>query len=183
MEHPASVLARLRHYEDLLRTWGPRVDLVSPGDLDRLWVRHIEDSLRALPALADAPPGPCVDVGSGAGLPGIPLAIVSERPWRLVEPRRRRAAFLEEVVRELELDACEVVPERAENLALDPGFGAAHSVATARALAAPAAAIALCRPLVRAGGAILLFVGAKGEIPLNAEEVGPGLLKIAVDAH
>ena len=183
MEHPAPVVARLRHYEALLRAWAPRLDLVSPGDMERLWERHIEDALRALPAILEAPPGPCVDVGSGAGLPGIPLAIASERPWRLLEPRRRRAAFLEEVVRELELEHCEVVSERAETAARDPRLGRAHAVATARALAPPPEAEALCRPLVAPGGAVLLFVGGKGEIPLNAEEVAPGLLKIVVDAH
>lgn len=171
---------RLRAFEGLIREWAPRLDLVSPSDLPRLWDRHITDSLRALRWVASAASGPCVDVGSGAGLPGIPLAIASDRPWRLVEPRHKRAAFLEEVVRELGLDSCEVLAATAEEAARDPRLRSGHAVATARALASPADAAALCRPLTAPGGAVLLFVGANREIPLIAEEVEPGLLKIDV---
>ena len=182
MEHLGpDTVRRLRLFEELIRSWAPRLDLVSPADLPRLWERHIRDSLRAVPWIEEASPGPCIDVGSGAGLPGIPLAVATGRAWRLLEPRRRRAAFLEEVVRELALEGCEVVTATAGEAARDAALARAHAVATARALAPPAEAAALCRPLVSPGGAILLFVGANREIPLNAEEQSPGLLKIAVD--
>ncbi|MGH2757021.1 MAG: RsmG family class I SAM-dependent methyltransferase, partial [Actinomycetota bacterium] len=65
---------KLAAYAALVRTWANRLDLVAPGDLDRFEERHIADSLRLLPLLERLPEGPCVDVGSGAGLPGIPLA-------------------------------------------------------------------------------------------------------------
>ena len=101
-------------YAQLVRAYSPKLDLVSPRDLDRFEERHIRDSLRALRYVRQAPPGPAVDVGSGAGLPGIPLAIADPyRHWRLLEPRRRRAAFLEEVVRELDLPNVEVLARTA----------------------------------------------------------------------
>ena len=165
---------RLERYEALVVRFAPRLDLISPSDLDRFRSRHVDDSLRALPLVDEAGPGPCVDVGSGAGLPGIPLAIARpDRTWRLVEPRVRRAAFLEEVVRELELD-CEVVVARAEDLAADPRF-TNHVLACARALTAPAAALELLRPLVAPGGIAALFVGSGAQLPPEAEEWEEGL--------
>lgn len=183
MKRPAPVRDALYAYETLLRSWGPRFDLIAPGDLSRIRERHIDDSLRALPVLEGLPPGPCMDVGSGAGLPGIPLAIASGRTWRLLEPRRKRAAFLEEVVRELGLDRCEVISSTAERAAGDPRLAAAHAVVTARALAPPDRAVELCRPLVAPAGTLILFVGRAAEIPPEAEEVDPGLITIRRDAH
>ena len=170
--------ARFALYSELIRRFSGRLDLVAPGDLDRFEERHLEDSLRALPYAKAAPPGRAVDVGSGAGLPGIPLAIADPgRAWVLLEPRQRRAAFLEEVVRELDLANVEVVAETAEGLA--GRLGPVHSFATARALSPPQAAIRLLRPLVTAGGTILVFVG-EGESAMKDVEVEPGLVKLIV---
>ena len=183
MKHPGSndPAERLAALHDMVATYSRRLDLVSPGDLPRLYERHIEDSLRAQPLVEHAPPGSCVDVGSGAGFPGIPLAIVSQRSWRLIEPRARRAAFLEEVVRELELDHVEVLAMTAEEAARRPGIGGAHALAIARALAPPLQALAICAPLVAPGGRVALFVGSGAEIPPEAEEIEPGLITISKD--
>ena len=167
---------RLAAYEGLIRAWAGRLDLVSPGDLARLKSRHIDDSLRALDLVRAAPPGPAIDVGSGAGLPGIPLAIAApERHWRLLEPRARRAAFLEEVVRTLGLD-CEVSTMTAEVAAAAPGWGRAHAVATARALAPPTRAFDLLAPLLRGGARAVVFAGAGAEIPPETRVHAPGVL-------
>lgn len=171
---------RLDAYSALVEAWSPRLDLVSAGDLKRVRERHVNDSLRVLPLVEAAPPGPCIDVGAGAGFPGIPLAICSERPWRLLEPRRRRAAFLEQVVRELQLE-CEVVVRSAQQAAQDPLLRRCHVIATARALAPPAEAAALCRPLVAPMGRVALFVGPAADIPPDAEEIAPGLITLGAD--
>lgn len=116
-----------------------------------------------------------MDVGSGAGLPGIPLAIAEpRRPWRLLEPRTKRAAFLEEVTRALELD-CEVVAITAERAAEMDALGAGHEVAVARALAAPRRAFELLLPLVRPSGVAAVFVGARSPVPPFAEEWAEGI--------
>ena len=165
----------LRAYAALVREWAPRLDLVSPRDLERFEERHVEDSLRAAPLLDELPDGPCVDVGSGAGLPGIPLAIARpDRRWTLLEPRQRRAAFLEEAVRKLGLD-CEVIAVTAEQAARDERLAGSHVLATARAVAAPAEVRKLCEPLLAPGGATLVFSGAGTEAPPDAEEWASGL--------
>ncbi len=127
-----------------------------------------------LPLLDELPPGPCTDVGSGAGLPGIPLAIASERHWRLIEPRKRRAAFLEEVVRELGLD-CEVITEPVETAAGDPRLRGAASLVTARALAPPERAFEMILPLVAPRGVAAVFVGRESSLPEKAGEWAPGI--------
>ena len=147
-------------YAQLVRAYADKLDLVSPGDLDRFEDRHIRDSLRARAYVNQAPAGPAVDVGSGAGLPGIPLAIANpERRWVLLEPRKRRAAFLEEVVRDLDMTNVEVMARTAEELAVE---GQGFSVAIARALAPPPEAVGMLTPLVVPGGSIVVFVGFSG---------------------
>jgi 16S rRNA (guanine527-N7)-methyltransferase len=165
---------KLVAYAALVRRFAPRLDLVSPADLDRLEERHIADSLRILPLVDACAPGPLVDVGSGAGFPGVPLAIA--RPAtrvRLLEPRRRRAAFLEEVVRDLGL-RCDVVQATAAEAARSE-LAAAHSVGVARALAPPPRAFELIGPLLAEGGVAVVFVGDKEELPPDSEMWAPGV--------
>ncbi len=168
---------KLSEYEDLVRLWAPRLDLVSPGDLDRFHDRHIADSLRISDLISGSADGPCADIGSGAGLPGIPLAIVTGRHWRLLEPRAKRAGFLDEVIRDLELD-CEVLHMTAEEAARDPALAGAHVVATARAVAPPEAAFALLGPLVAPGGRAVVFHGSDAVLPIGAVRWQPGIATI-----
>ncbi|MDQ3956453.1 MAG: class I SAM-dependent methyltransferase [Actinomycetota bacterium] len=175
MTRPGPHDEQLAAYAALLRSWAPRLDLVSPADLARLESRHIEDSLRALPLVDLASPGPGVDVGSGGGFPGIPLCIAGRsRSWRLLEPRSRRAAFLEEAIRLLELDA-EVIVATAEEAASSSAL-TGHAVATARALASPEVAFALLGPLVRPDGLRIVWAGPRAESPPDAGVWEPGLL-------
>ena len=172
----ADLSERLDRYVRLVETWAPKLDLVSPHDLPRFRERHVEDSLRALPIVDKSPPGPAVDVGSGAGLPGIPLALATpDRPWRLLEPRARRAAFLEEVVRELDLD-CEVSRMTATDAARAEGWAGAHAVATARALAPPGDAFGLLRPLLRSDGIAIVFAGSSAAVVPETRVFEPGIL-------
>jgi 16S rRNA (guanine527-N7)-methyltransferase len=162
------VSAGLDAYAALVRRWAPRLDLVSPADLERFEERHIRDCLRALPMVEALPDGAAVDVGSGAGLPGIPLALAGRpRRWRLIEPRRHRAAFLEECVRALDLD-CEVVTLSAQEAARAPGLAAGHVCALGRALASPSSTFALLAPLLAPGGTAVVFLGRNAQVPPGA---------------
>ncbi|HEX2057359.1 MAG TPA: 16S rRNA (guanine(527)-N(7))-methyltransferase RsmG [Actinomycetota bacterium] len=163
-------------YVATVQEWAPRLDLVSPKDLERFRERHVDDSLRVLPLLDELPDGPCVDVGSGAGLPGVPLAIADpSRHWTLLEPRRRRAAFLEEVVRRLALENCEVRALTAEEAAREPELAGRHVLATARAVADAPAVRELSEPLLVPGGLTLVFSGRSAAAPDDAVEWAPGL--------
>lgn len=171
---------KLETYAGLIRRYATKINLVSVADLDRLEERHIQDSLRLAPLVEVAPAGPCTDVGSGAGLPGIPLAIATpERHWRLIEPRSKRAGFLELVVRELELDNVEVVRASAQESAQRWPRG--HALSTARALASPAEAVGLLAPLTASGGTIAVFCGADTAVPEGAEEWEKGIAIVRVN--
>jgi 16S rRNA (guanine527-N7)-methyltransferase len=170
----------LDSYSALVSEWGQKLDLVAPGDLVRFRERHIDDCLRLVRLLTACPAGPAVDVGSGAGLPGMVLAIaLPEREWRLLEPRSRRAAFLEHAVRALEIPNVEVVSTTAEGA--PARLQGAHSFAAARALAPPPRALALLRPLLAPGGWAAVFVGKTAQTPPGAEEWEPGIIVSKLD--
>ena len=112
----------------------------------------LDDALRAVP-IVERESGPVIDVGSGGGTPGVPLAtVLSERPFTLLDAQRRKCEFLERVAAGLE--NVTVVWGRAEQQETDV-FG----VALAKALAKPPVAAELCLPLVRPGGVAVLWVG------------------------
>jgi 16S rRNA (guanine527-N7)-methyltransferase len=118
----------------------------------------LDDALRGVPLVAAAA-GPVVDVGSGGGTPGIPLAVsLPEREVTLLEAERRKCDALERMIASLGLANVRVVWGRAESQPVD-GFG----VAVAKALAPPPVAAELCLPLVRPGGVALLWVGPSAE--------------------
>lgn len=145
---------------DVLGRWLEEV-LAAPGATalsDREQARHVllDDALRATPLVAGMP-GPVVDVGSGGGSPGLPLAVaLPDRAFTLLEAERRKCRFLERFA--IELPNVEVVWGRAEEQAVD-----AYGVALAKALAKPPVAVELCLPLVRQGGALILWLGATAD--------------------
>lgn len=119
----------------------------------------LDDALRGAPLVA-ALDGPVVDVGSGGGSPGIPLAAtLPEREVTLLEAERRKCDFLERWAP----PNARVVWGRAEEQPLE-----AWGVAVAKALARPATAVELCLPLVRAGGAVVLWLGADADLAVVA---------------
>jgi 16S rRNA (guanine527-N7)-methyltransferase len=144
---------RLRAYCDLLAS--APVSVTSIRDPDRLWSVHIDDALNALPVVARAAPATAVDVGSGGGSPGIPIALTTSIAVTLLEATGSKCAFLRGAVAALGL-ACPVVHDRSEHLARGGGRDA-FDLALARALAPPPAAAELCLPLVRTGGHVLLW--------------------------
>ena len=131
----------------------------------------LEDAQRAAPLLADME-GRIVDVGSGGGSPGLPLACdLPGRSFTLLEAERRKCAFLERFAREL--PNVEVVWGRAEEQEPE-----AFGVALAKALAKPPVAAELCLPLVATGGAVILWLGrdaGRQLVARAAERVGGAL--------
>lgn len=118
---------KLARYEALVRAESGRQNLVARSTLDNFAVRHVQDAAQLL-ALAPAGHAWC-DIGSGAGLPGMVIAILNGDPMTLVEPRRLRAEFLRAVVADLDLDNVTVVEGKAEQV------GGRFDVITARAVA------------------------------------------------
>ncbi len=89
-------------------------NLIAESTRDHVWARHIVDSAQLLPLAGPAGDGPWVDLGSGAGLPGIVVAILSERPVLMIESRRKRVEFLDAILTDLKLGHARVYGGRVE---------------------------------------------------------------------
>ena len=149
-----------------LAKYGEELGLIGPLELPRLWTRHVLNSALVAPLLH----GRVGDVGSGAGLPGLVLAIV--RPdveFVLIEPMERRVAWLNDQVAELGLTNVSVLRERAEDVRKDILL----DQVTARAVSALKKLIPLTAPLVKPGGELVLMkgAGALAEIEAAAKQI------------
>jgi len=146
---------------DLARR-GEELGLIGPLELPRLWTRHILNSVLVAPLLT---PGVVGDIGSGAGLPGLVLAIA--RPdvsFILIEPMERRVDWLTSEAEALGLENVKVIRARAEETKLDWPL----DQVTARAVSALSTLIPLTAPLVKAGGQMLFMKGARVEDEITA---------------
>jgi 16S rRNA (guanine527-N7)-methyltransferase len=152
--------ALINRYVDILRSTGIEWGLLGPRETERVWGRHILNSAVVSELISEG--AAVADVGSGAGLPGIPLAIL--RPdlrLTLIEPLLRRYTFLNDAVERLELaERVEVVRSRAED------HDRSYEVVVARALAPLDRLVNWCNPLRARGGVILALKGSSA-----AEEV------------
>jgi 16S rRNA (guanine527-N7)-methyltransferase len=173
-------LSSINRYIDLLASWGIERGLIGPREVQRLWDRHVLNSVAVIPRV---PLGATVaDVGSGAGLPGLVWAIArSDLDVTLIEPLLRRTTFLSEVVTELGLENVRVVRGRA------PGVdGGPFDVVTARAVADLGRLGSWCLPLVRPGGVLLALKGqsASEEVAMWTEALqGEGATDIVVSSY
>jgi 16S rRNA (guanine527-N7)-methyltransferase len=158
-------LRAAERYAEMLVTAGVERGLVGPREADRVWDRHILNSA-AVAELIDED-ARIADVGSGAGLPGIPLAIARpDLTVVLIEPLLRRATFLAEVIEELGLTSVTVVRGRAE----DPGVFREHldfDVVTSRAVAALDKLTRWSLPLLRPDGVLMALKGERAEAELS----------------
>lgn len=148
-------LPTLRLFADHIAQWGEQLGLVGPRELDRLWTRHILNSALVAHKVG---PGTLVDIGSGAGFPG--LVVAAMRPdihCVLIEPLGRRAHWLVEESDRLGLTNVTVRNERAEEAA---GHVVAEHV-TARAVSALKTLVPLAAPLLKPGGELVLMKGHK----------------------
>ncbi|MCM3694939.1 16S rRNA (guanine(527)-N(7))-methyltransferase RsmG [Microbacterium oleivorans] len=154
-----------RRFTQSLIAQGEERGLIGPLELPRIWTRHILNSAVAAPLFTAG--WRVGDIGSGAGLPGLMLAIA--RPdvrWVLIEPMERRIAWLTEQKDELGLDNVEIVRARGE----DWSEGAVLDAVTARAVSAFRTLIPITAPLVRDGGELILLKGANAANEIAAAE-------------
>ena len=145
-------LQRLQIYHDLLLRWNSRVSLVGKSTLVDIWRRHFLDSAQLVHCLPKKPKV-WVDIGSGAGFPGMVLAILNAGTVHLVESNQRKCAFLREVARMTQTNV-EIHNERVEHL--DPW---PSDVITARAVAPVAKLLEISRSFVTANSTCLFLKG------------------------
>jgi 16S rRNA (guanine527-N7)-methyltransferase len=158
---------KLEKFKELLKKWGRRINLTSLLEDKEIEEKHLFDSLLGLKAFKEAgievEGAPICDVGSGGGFPGVPLAVVLENsPITLVEPRKKRCVFLEEVKRQLGLKNTKVECRRIEEV--DGDF----KLLTMRAVEDPEDAVKITEHLLNKGTTLCIYRGKesfKGELP------------------
>jgi 16S rRNA (guanine527-N7)-methyltransferase len=155
--------SRLRAYESLVLRWSPKINLVSKSDLSEIWSRHIQDSLALLPHIPAATTS-AIDLGAGAGFPGLVLAIATDIPFTLIESDKRKAAFLMDAARELSAPA-KILAVRIEDARIPPA-----PLVTARALAPLEKLLALAHPHLAPHGVALFPKGETAEQEIKTAE-------------
>jgi len=150
------------YYEELIAA-RRRVSLTSLRDRESIERRHFLESLALLRAVEDARAlgSPVIDIGSGAGFPGVPIKIARpELEMTLLEATEKKAAFLRGLIARLGLSGVRVVHGRAEDVAHEPGQRGAYALALARAVAPLPALVELALPFVRVGGYLVTPKGS-----------------------
>lgn len=150
------VRATLGRYRDLLLDWNRRVNLTAITSARGILIKHFLDSLTVLPHLASQ--GPLLDVGSGAGFPGLVVKLARPGlPVTLVEARARKVAFLEEARRQLRLSGCDVLHRHLRPG--DPELAGRFGTVVSRAFTAPGPFLRLGRQLLAPGGRVVVMLG------------------------
>ncbi|HEY1382054.1 MAG TPA: 16S rRNA (guanine(527)-N(7))-methyltransferase RsmG [Dongiaceae bacterium] len=172
-------LQRLETYAALLVKWQAKINLVGPATLPDLWRRHFLDSAQLIPILNESPlpraggggpslgaTGVLVDLGSGAGFPGLVLAIMTDWTAHLIDSDQRKCAFLRQVALDCGvLDRVTIHPKRIEQV-----NGMAADVVTARACAPLDELLKLAAPLVGEAGKCVFLKGVRFEDELTRAE-------------
>ena len=161
LETPDGAIDKLLAYMDLLKEWSGTYNLVSPRERNFLLSRHILDSLSVKPWLQ---PGALLDIGTGAGLPGLPLAIVDDtRQVTLLDSAGKKIRFIRHVVRTLQIDNIRPLHQRVED-GVNDGF---FANITSRAFASLAEFAVAARPCADAASTLLAMKGAYPEQELE----------------
>ena len=156
-------LAAFERYEQELLSWNEKFNLTAIRDSEGVRTKHFLDSLSCLLVMRDNPPARLVDIGTGAGFPGIPLKILLPNiQLTLVESVGKKADFCRHVVEVLNLDKVEVLTCRAEEMGQDRNHRERYDWAVARAVAALPVLAEFLLPLVKIGGSILAQKGESG---------------------
>jgi len=171
-------------YSEMLIDWNSRINLTAITDMDGIVKKHFIDSLKIFEFSKLKNARKVIDVGTGAGFPGIPMKIVNDQfEMTLLDSLNKRIEYLKEVCKELELRNINFVHARAEDGAKMPEHREKYDIAVSRAVANMAVLSELCLPFVRQGGYFIALKGPGVETELNESkkaitEMGGKLLEV-----
>jgi 16S rRNA (guanine527-N7)-methyltransferase len=166
-----SQISSFNTYEHELLEWNERHNLTAIRDPEKVRIKHFLDSLTCLLVLRDTPMEKIIDVGTGAGFPGLPLKIVCPSiHLTLAESVGKKADFCNHIVKKLGMTGVEVVQERAETLGQMPAYRERFNWAVARAVAELPVLAEYLLPLVQVGGMILAMKGETAPAEAHASD-------------
>jgi 16S rRNA (guanine527-N7)-methyltransferase len=167
----ARQLAAFENYEQALLDWNARFNLTAIREPDGIRIKHFLDSLTCILAWRDSPPASLIDIGTGAGFPGIPLKILyPNMQLALVESVGKKAEFCRHICSLLNLEKIEVIQSRAEELGQVKRHRERYDWAVARAVANLSILTEFLLPLVRVGGSMLAQKGESGPAEAHAAD-------------
>ncbi len=170
-------LAALMTYERELLAWNQKFNLTAIRDAESIRTKHFLDSFSCVLAWGEGPPRRLIDVGTGAGFPGLPLKIIYPgMKLTLVESVGKKANFCQHIVRTLGLDNVDVLQSRAEQVGCTPEHREQHDWAVARAVANMNVLSEYLLPLVKVGGTVLAQKGESGPAEVQSAEKAIELL-------
>jgi 16S rRNA (guanine527-N7)-methyltransferase len=170
-------LNALEVYEQELLRWNEHTNLTAIREPEQIRIKHFLDSLTCLMVMRESPHARIVDVGSGAGFPGLPLKIVYPAlQLTLVESVGKKADFCRQVIEKLGLEGVQVVQARAEAVGQMPEHRQQYDWALARAVAVMNVLVEYLLPLARIGGAVLALKGESAPAEAHAAEYATRLL-------
>lgn len=175
-------LERFQRYYEVLTDWGERVSLTSVKDEEGIQRRHFLESAALIPILEESglslTDKSLIDIGSGAGIPGIPLKIIDPTiKLTLVEAKQRKAEFLSALLKELEFDDVVVIPRRSEETAHNATHREQYNFAVAKALAPLSTLIELTLPFLVMGGVLIAPKGKDADREVAVADVALETLK------
>lgn len=167
----ARQMQQFDQYAQELMKWNARYNLTAIRDLEGIHIKHFLDSLSCVAVLKEKPPNRLIDIGTGAGFPGIPLKIVfPSMRLTLVDSVAKKTQFCEHIVHLLGLEQVEVLQCRAEEVGHLPAHREQYDWAIARAVANLPALVEYLLPLVRVGGSVLAQKGESGPAEAHAAD-------------
>jgi 16S rRNA (guanine527-N7)-methyltransferase len=173
----AQQISAFARYEKDLLDWNSRFNLTAIREKEGIRTKHFLDSLSCLVAMEGRSFSRLIDIGTGAGFPGIPLKIaLPHLQLTLVESVGKKVGFCQHVVQALNLDKTEVLQVRAEELAQDPNYREKFDWAVGRAVANMSTLLEYLLPFVRLGGAILAQKGTSGPVETQSSQNAAQLL-------
>ncbi len=161
---------QFERYLQLLREWNKRTNLISRADEGRIIERHFAESLAVFSEVSFPQTGNLLDIGTGGGFPGVPIAILRPemRVW-LNDSKRMKVLFLREVISALNLKNAETIGDRCENISRDKNFSRNFHFVVTRAVGKLAVTFQWAKPLLRDSGIFIAWKG--GELSGEVEEL------------
>ena len=173
----SSQLNALERYEQALLMWNANVNLTAIRSSEQIRIKHFLDSLTCLPVMREMPMERVIDIGSGAGFPGLPLKIICPAiQLTLVESVGKKADFCRHIAQTLGLENVNVLQDRAESIGQMAAHRQQYDWAVARAVAVLPVLVEYLLPLVRVGGAMLAMKGEGAPAEVHSAEHATHLL-------
>lgn len=165
-------LEQFEIYMELLKEWNKKINLTAIEEDKEIVIKHFIDSMSILPYIDDKKQK-LIDIGTGAGFPGIPLKIINTNiQVTLLDSLEKRTKFLNEVINSLDISQIEAIHGRAEDIGINPKYREKYDIAVARAVANLPVLLEYCLPFVKING---IFIAMKGSNTEEFENCGKAL--------